>query len=154
MTACRYPYFLLWHHGTFHSHCKIQTESMRTEWFFPHFQRFQLSFNNPLYNETWQFFRNYLFLFFSSDHSSIFVGWMFHVTSIKCPFRIMLGAPPQILAVYGNVLLWFIKSLWFHIVKSLNITLVEVPSFFVGVGLGSVASSSYKYCKDISFVFL
>ena len=38
------------------------------------------------------------------------VGFMVHVHSIKCPFRLVLGSPIPILASFGNPILWFIDS--------------------------------------------
>ena len=38
----------------------------------------------------------------------MFVVWMFHVNPIKFPFHIVLGSPIPILAISGNLILWFI----------------------------------------------
>ena len=78
---------------------------------------------------------------------SMLVGWMFHVHIIKFPFRILLGTPPPILAISGNLFLWFFYSSKFKISKSLNITLVGVAYFSVGSGLGSVNSSSWNVSR-------
>ena len=80
------------------------------------------------------------------------VGGMVHVNSVKFTLHIMLGAPIPILAISDNIILWFIDSPVFKIVKSLNITLVGVPSFIVGTCMGYVTSSSLKCYKDRSFV--
>ena len=68
---------------------------------------------------------------------------------IKFPFHIVLGAPPPILAKSGNLLLLFLEYPRLNIVKSLNITLVEVPYFSVGAGMGSVPYSSLECCNNI-----
>ena len=64
----------------------------------------------------------------------------------------MIGEPPPILAISGNILLLFIDYPGFKIVKSLNIALVRIPSFSIGAGLGYVKSSSFNCCKEILFV--
>ena len=56
------------------------------------------------------------------------------------------------MAISGNIFLWFIDSPGFNIVKSLKITIVGVPSFSVGAGLGYVNYSSFNCCKEIIFV--
>ena len=61
----------------------------------------------------------------------MFFGCIFCVYSIKFPFCLVIGSPPPILAIYGNLFLWFIEYPWFKIVKSLNITLVGVTYFFL-----------------------
>ena len=78
------------------------------------------------------------------------VVWMVHVHSIKIPFHIVLGTPIPILAIYGNIIVWIIDSLGLNIVKNLNITLVGVPYFSVGAGMGSVTSYSLDCCKEKS----
>ena len=84
----------------------------------------------------------------------VFVGWMVYVHPIKFPFHLVLGAPPPILDISGNIFLWFIDSPGFKIVKSLSITLVGFTYFYIGAGLGYVTSSSLKCWKDRSFVFI
>ena len=64
----------------------------------------------------------------------------------------MIGEPPPILAISGNILLLFIDYPGFKIIKSLNIALVRIPSFSIGAGLGYVKSSSFNCCKEILFV--
>ena len=81
------------------------------------------------------------------------VVWMVHVHPIKIPFHPVLGAPPPILAISGNIFSRYLDSQGFNIVKSRNTTLVGFPSFSVGAGLGSVTYFSLKYCKARSLVF-
>ena len=64
----------------------------------------------------------------------------------------MLGEPPPILVISGIIFLLFIDSPGFMIVKFLRITIVGVPSFSVGAGMGYVTSSSFNCCKERSFV--
>ena len=78
---------------------------------------------------------------------------MVHVHSKKIPFHPVLGAPPPILVISGNIFSRYLDSPGFNIVKSLNITLVGVPSFSVCAGLGSVTYLSLRYCKARSLVF-
>ena len=66
----------------------------------------------------------------------MFVNWMVHVYYIKFPFRHVLGSPIPILAIPGYIILWFLDSPGLNMVKSLNISLVGVPSFIVVVGTG------------------
>ena len=61
----------------------------------------------------------------------MFFGCIFCVYSIKFTFCLVIGSPPPILAIYGNLFLWFIEYPWLKIVKSLNITLVGVTYFFL-----------------------
>ena len=84
----------------------------------------------------------------------ILVGWTVHVNSIKFTFHIVLGAPTPILSISSNIFLWFLDKPGLKIVKSLDINLVGVPSFFVVSGLGSCTSSSLDCCKDRSFFCL
>ena len=77
------------------------------------------------------------------------VGWMVHVHSIKFTLFIVLGTSIPILAISGNIIIWFIDSPRFNIFNSLNITLVGVPSFGVGAVLSYVTSFSLKYCKSL-----
>ena len=88
----------------------------------------------------------YIPIFFFNPFIMIF-GWIVHMNSIKFTFHLVLGSPIPILALSGNLILWHIVSLWFNVVKSLNITLVGVPSFSVGAGLDYFASSYLKFCK-------
>ena len=76
---------------------------------------------------------------------------MVHVYSIKFPFCIVLGAPPPILIISSDLFLWFIDTSGWNIVKSLNIPLVEVPSYSVGAGMGPDTSSQFYCYKYISF---
>ena len=87
---------------------------------------------------------------------NMFVFWMVYVHFIKFPLHIVLGAPTPILTISSNIILLFTDSPWSNIVKSLNITLVGVPYFSVGVcaGLVSVTFSSLNCCKNRSFGFL
>ena len=74
--------------------------------------------------------------------------------SIKPTFHLVIRAPPPILAISGNILLWFLDTPGFNIVKSLNISLVWVPSFTVGADMVSIISSFLNFCKDRGSVFL
>ena len=69
------------------------------------------------------------------------VLWMVHVNSIKLPLYPVLGTPPPILDISGNIFLWFLDTPVFKIVKSLNITLLGVNLFSVGAGMGSVQTT-------------
>ena len=84
----------------------------------------------------------------------MFFGWIIYVHSIKFPFSLILGAPLPILAISGNIILWFLDSPSFNIVNSLKITLVGVPFFIVGSGMVYVTSSSLDFCNERSFIFL
>ena len=81
----------------------------------------------------------------------VLVVWMVHINSIKFPFRIVLGAPPPILSISGNIFFRFLESSGFNIVNPLYITLVGVPSFSFGMGICSITSSSLNCYKDRSF---
>ena len=78
---------------------------------------------------------------------SMLSGWIVHVHYIKFPFHIVLGAPISILEIYSNLILWFLDYPGLNIFKSLNITIVGVPSFIVGKCLGCVISSFFNCCK-------
>ena len=78
----------------------------------------------------------------------MFISLVVHVHSIKFTLHLILGATPPIMAIYGNIFIWFIDTSGFIIVKYLNITLVWVPSFSVGPGLGYFTSSSLNCCKN------
>ena len=78
---------------------------------------------------------------------------MVHLHPIKFAFHTVLGEPIPILTISGNIFLWFIDSTGFNVVKSLNITIVEVPYFSVGVGMCYVTSYSLNYCNEIFFNF-
>ena len=82
------------------------------------------------------------------------VGWMVHINSIKVPFHLVIGSTIPILDISGNLILRFLYSPVFKIVKSLNITLVGVPYFSVDAGMGYDTSSYLKCLKDRSFIFL
>ena len=82
---------------------------------------------------------------------TMLVVWMVHVNSIKFPFRPVLGAPIPIMAISGNLVLWFIDYPGFNIVNYLSIELFGVPSFILGLGLGSVTFFYFNYCKDFFF---
>ena len=113
---------------------------------------FQLSLTIPCDLEPELFVGFYLLLFLFIP-LIIFIGWMVHVHFIKFPFHLVLGAPPPIFAISGNILIWFLDTSGFNIVKSLNINLVGVPSFSVGEVQGSVKSSCLNFCKDRSLFF-
>ena len=81
----------------------------------------------------------------------VFFFYMDHVHSIKIPFRLVIWATIPILAISSNLILLFLYFPGFKNVKSLNISLVGVPSFSIGLGLGSFTSSSLNCCKDRSF---
>ena len=85
-------------------------------------------------------------LFFFSTFIMIF-GCMVDIHSINFLFRIVLGEPPPILAISGNVFLWFIDSPGFKIFKLLNIILFGLPYFSGGVDLVSLKFSSLDCCK-------
>ena len=150
-TDCRVQSFLLYHPGTLRSQFKMQTVSVRTEWVIFHFYYFQLSFQNPFYAGNCPFLVLSIHLFFLSS-LIVLVVWMVHVHFISFPLHLVLGAPPPILAISGNILLLFIDSPGFNIGKSFNITLVGVTSFSVGSGMGSVNSSYLHCCKDRIFI--
>ena len=57
----------------------------------------------------------------------MFTVWMVNIHSIKFTFYLVLGVPPPILAISGNISLWFLDRPGLKIVKSLNITLFGVP---------------------------
>ena len=78
----------------------------------------------------------------------LIVVWMVHVHSIKFPLNIVIGAPIPILDISGNLILLFIESPGFKIVKLLRINIFGVPSFSVDTGLGSVTSSYLNCFKD------
>ena len=78
--------------------------------------------------------------------------WMVHVYYIKSTFYILLGAPPPVLAFFGNILFIFIDSPGIKIDKYLKITLIGVPYFSVGAGLGSVTSHSLNCSKTEVFL--
>ena len=86
----------------------------------------------------------------------VFVVWMVHVHSIKFAFHIVLVYPIPILAISGNIILWFLYTPGFKTVYYFNIALVGIPYFsvVVGAGLGSITSSSLNCCKYRSLVFL
>ena len=134
--------------GTFHSQCIIKNASVRTEWGILCLHYFHLSFHNPLYAGTCNFYRLLSSHFFFSS-PIMFIWWMFHLNSIKFPFHLVLGAPPPILAIHGNILLWFIDTPWFNIVKYLNISIFIIISFSFGACIGSVNSYSLDWCKEI-----
>ena len=126
---------------------------MSTDWLFFHFHYFQLSFHYALFSSTCTFFGFSIPMLFFSPFV-VLVFWMVHVHSIKFPFGIVFGSPIPILAISGNLVLWFLDFPGFNIVKSLNIPLVVVPSFSVGVGLCYVTFSSSLNClKYRIFVF-
>ena len=79
---------------------------------------------------------------------------MVHVHSIKISFRLVHVAPIPILAICYNLIFLFLDSPGFKIDDSLNINILRVNSFSVGVGLVSVSSSSLKVCRDRIFVFI
>ena len=92
-------------------------------------------------------------MFFFSPFIMLFV-WVVHVHFIKVSFRIVIGAPPPILNIPGNIFIWFIETTRLNIVNLLKIILVGVPSFSVGVSLSYVTSSSLYFFKDRSFILL
>ena len=126
--------------------CTIQTASVRIGWGFFHFQYFYLIFHHPLFSGTLPFLGLSLPLIFLNLFV-MFVGCMVHLHSIKFPLRLVISTPILILAISGNLILWFLYSPGFKIVKSLNITIVGVPSFIVGKCLGCVISSFFNCCK-------
>ena len=129
----------------------MQTAYMRIEWEILNLHYFQLSFHNPLCYGTCPFLGFYFTLFLFIPFTML-VGWMVHVHSIKLSFNLVLGAPPPILAIYGNILICYIDTPWLNIVKSLNINILGITLF--SVVLGSVASYHLYWCNDISFIFL
>ena len=70
----------------------------------------------------------------------IHVGCIVRVNSVKFPFHIVIGSPPTVLAIAGNISFWFLYTPGFKIFNSLNITIFGVPYFSVGAGLCSVTS--------------
>ena len=84
----------------------------------------------------------------------MFVVWMVHVYAIKFTIHIVFGAPPPILAISSNIVLWFIYESRFKLVVSPSITLVGVPYFTGSEVLGYVSFSSLNCCKERSFVFI
>ena len=75
------------------------------------------------------------------------IVWMVHVHYIKFLFHLVLGSPPPILAISGNIFFINLESTGFKIVKSVNITIVAFPSFSVGASLGYVTSFSLNVLK-------
>ena len=79
---------------------------------------------------------------------------MAHVHSMKFPFPFLLGAPPPILAISGNIFFRFIDFPGFNIVKYLKITIVVIPYFIVGAGLCYGTYSSLECFKDKSNFYI
>ena len=101
---------------------------------------FPVEFSPSLVIRYLHFFKAFLFLYFSSDHSSCFLdGWFMYVPS-HFPLILCLRHQYQYWTSM-NIVLWFIDSPRFKIVKNLSITLVGVPSFHVGEIMASVSSS-------------
>ena len=67
---------------------------------------------------------------------------MFHVYLIKISFHIVLGVPPPVLDISGNIFFRFNDSPRLNTVKSVNINLLEVPSFSAGEGMGSLPTTT------------
>ena len=65
----------------------------------------------------------------------MFIGWVVHVHSIKFPFHLVPGVPPQILDTSSSLVLCFLDYPGFKVGYTLNITLVGLLSFSVGAGL-------------------
>ena len=84
----------------------------------------------------------------------VIIVWMVHVYSIEFPLNLVIGAPIPILAISGNLILWFLDSPGLKIVKFLKINIIVVPSFSVDTGLGSVTYSSLNCYKDRSFILI
>ena len=149
LSGYRVQQFFLFYHGTFHSRGTTQTTSVRTEWGFLHLHYLQLVFHHPLFYGTCPFFKC-SFTLFSFILLIMLVCWMVHLNSIKFTSHIVIGGPIYIFAISGNLDLWFIDSTGFNFCKYFHLTLVGIPSFSIGVGLGSVASSYLICCKDRS----
>ena len=105
--------------GKFHIQWIMQTAYVRTEWVISNFRYFHLfTIHCTLGPALFLGFSIPLFFF---GPFIVFIGCMVHVHSIKYPFHFVLGAPPQILAISSNILLWFIDMPGFKIVKFLNV---------------------------------
>ena len=84
----------------------------------------------------------------------MFIIWMVHVNSIKINIHIVLGDPPQILAIFSNIVPWFIDVPGLKVWKYLIIKIVGVPYFSVNEVLGVYTPPPYQSldcCKDIYF---
>ena len=92
------------------------------------------------------FFRLLSYYFFFGQLIML-VGCIFLEHLIKFPFRIVIGTPPPILSISGNILFWYLDMQWFNIVRFLIITLVGLPYYSVVVGIGYVISSTLDCCK-------
>ena len=107
-------------------------------------------FTIPCTLEPSLFLDYYLLLFFFSPFI-VFIGWIFSVHFIKFLFHILLGAPPPIFSISGNIFPWFLDTPVFNVVKSLNITIVWVSKLIFGEGLSYVTASSLEFCKEGGF---
>ena len=75
----------LYHPGTFHNQCIIQTSYVRKEWYFSHFHYFWMSFNHHLFSGTCLFLGFSIPLLILSPFI-MFVGLVVHVhfPSVLC----------------------------------------------------------------------
>ena len=79
---------------------------------------------------------------------------MVYVNYVKFNIHIVIGALPPILAIYSNIVIWFINAPVSKVVKSTNMTSFGVPSFSVSAILGSIYPPSLDFWKDRRFLFL
>ena len=84
----------------------------------------------------------------------VFIVWMAHVHVLKFTINLVIWAPPSIVAISKNLVLWFIYARVFKFHKYLYKTLVLFPYFSVITSLGCFSSSSLYCFKYRSFVFI
>ena len=152
LNGCIFQSFLLFHPGKFHSQCKIQTASGSKKWviYASTIYIWVYNISSTLGPAIFLGFSLTLFFFFLLI---MFIVWMCHVHAIKFTIHLVIGSPP-ILAIYSNIVIWFLDAPGLKIRNFLNLNLVRVTSFSVIAGVGSVSSSSLEFYKDINFVFL
>ena len=112
------------------------------------FQYFKLSFHHPLFSGTCPFFMIISSCAFIQPINHAFcldVSCEFH--QIKPPYCAW-GTNTNIVHLW-YLIIWFIDSTGFNIVKYLKQYLVGVTSFSIGEGLGSFTFSYLNCCKDI-----
>ena len=146
LTIFRVQYVLLRHPATLKNHCTTHTAFVRMEWDFSTSTFSCWVFTIPCYLLPELFVGLYLPIL-SFQPFIMLVVWMVQVHSIKSPFHIFPGPPIPILSIYGNIIIWFIYSPGFKIVKYFNITIVGVTYFSFGAGTVSVTSSHLNCSK-------
>ena len=133
LSGCRFisPFYVSLGHSTVSAKCRLHLW-VKSEDFFT-FTIFSWDFTIPCTLISDLFLVLSIPLFFFIPFIMI-VGWMVHINSIRSPFHLVLGSPIPILAISHGIILWFIESPGFKIVKPLIITLVEVLSCCYGFG--------------------